>query len=66
MIAKNLHDWVIKDYLLPDENWLSYHFERKLNRVTQRYSFFLVIYVENRQTGVCTNRSILLGSSPRN
>lgn len=66
MIASKLSDWVIEDYLLPGETWLSYYFERKLNRITQRYSFFLVIYVENQKTGVCTNRSILLGSSPRN
>ena len=65
MIADKLLDWVNEDYLLPDETLLTYHFERKLNHITQRYSFFLVIYVENQTTAVCTNRSILLGSSPR-
>lgn len=65
MIADKLLDWVHADYLLPGEILLSYEFERKLCRTTQCYSFFLVIYAENYETGFCTNRSILLGSSPR-
>lgn len=65
MINDKLHKMVFKEYVLPSESFISYKFVRELNRNTQTYSFILKLYVEDRASGICNERIILLGTSPR-
>lgn len=65
MINDKLHKMVFKEYVLPSENLISYKFFRELNRNTKTYSFILKLYVEDKSSGICNERIILLGTSPR-
>lgn len=65
MISNLLLDCVSQNYLLPDETLVTYHFDRKLNRSRDIYSFLLVLEIENNSTGMHIEREILLGTNYR-